>query len=232
MQDLGTLGGAYSEAAGFSFAINDRGQVVGTAATGTGSAHAFRWTPSVGMRDLGTLGDGSSGQDGQHRVGDQRAWPGGRVRRHAGRLEPCVPMDPVPRDAGPGHAGRHGERGDRHQQPRRGGRVFPPGRRPDASVPVDASRGIQDLGTLGGEGAVAIPGPVATGINDPGHVVGSAYTAAGEQHAYRWTPSGGMQDLGTLGGADSSASGINVWDQVTGTAATADADAHAFLWSP
>ncbi|MGC5224015.1 hypothetical protein ACPW96_15695 [Micromonospora sp. DT81.3] len=26
----------------------------------TGSGHAFRWTPSAGMRDLGTLGGGDS----------------------------------------------------------------------------------------------------------------------------------------------------------------------------
>jgi probable HAF family extracellular repeat protein len=41
MQDLGTLGGTFSE----GFAINNRGQVTGDAVTASGPEHAFRWTP-------------------------------------------------------------------------------------------------------------------------------------------------------------------------------------------
>src|SRR3954453_7528805 len=51
MTDLGTLGGAGSEAV----AINDRSQVAGMAATAAGDTHAFRWSASSGMQDLGTL---------------------------------------------------------------------------------------------------------------------------------------------------------------------------------
>jgi probable HAF family extracellular repeat protein len=52
MRDLGTLpGGDYSQATG----INAAGQVVGHAITAADHFHAFRWTPTGGMRDLGGL---------------------------------------------------------------------------------------------------------------------------------------------------------------------------------
>jgi probable HAF family extracellular repeat protein len=58
-----------------------------------------------------------------------------------------------------------------------------------------ASRGMQDLGTLGGCCSYA------SGVSADGAVVvGMAYNAAGQGRAFRWTASGGMQDLGTLGG--------------------------------
>jgi probable HAF family extracellular repeat protein len=55
MQDLGTLGGRFSQAGG----INDQGQVIGSADTADGSTHAFLWTASDGMQDLGTLTGGT-----------------------------------------------------------------------------------------------------------------------------------------------------------------------------
>ena len=52
MVDLGTLGGAYSQAV----AVNDNGQVVGSSRLAERRAHAFSWTAAGGMVDLGTLG--------------------------------------------------------------------------------------------------------------------------------------------------------------------------------
>ena len=54
--DLGTLGGSVSGATG----INSSGEVVGVAATASGSGHAFTYTTTGGMVDLGTLGGDSS----------------------------------------------------------------------------------------------------------------------------------------------------------------------------
>ena len=51
MQDLSTLaGGRITRALG----INERGDVVGTAAAGH-DLHAFVWTPAAGMQDLNSL---------------------------------------------------------------------------------------------------------------------------------------------------------------------------------
>ena len=49
MQDLGTLGGTSSSAAG----INNNGEVVGNSALADGTIHPFIWTASSGMVDLG-----------------------------------------------------------------------------------------------------------------------------------------------------------------------------------
>jgi len=52
--DLGTL--ASPELQSFASGINDRGQVVGASQVSSGEYHAFLWTPSRGMTDLGGLG--------------------------------------------------------------------------------------------------------------------------------------------------------------------------------
>lgn len=91
---------------------------------------------------------------------------------------------------------------------------------------------IRQLRTLGGLNSNA------EAINASGQVVGSANTAAGDEHAFLWTPatpngvSGTMVDLGTLGGPTSQAYGINSSGQVIGSANTAGLFDHAFLWTP
>src|SRR5215467_5346189 len=54
--DLGTLGGTFGEAT----AVNAHGQVVGHSyIAGDAEFHAFSWTQTGGMIDLGTLGGGT-----------------------------------------------------------------------------------------------------------------------------------------------------------------------------
>jgi probable HAF family extracellular repeat protein len=55
MIDLGTLLGNDEFADSIAWAINDRGQVVGTSSTPAGGQHAFLWQDGI-VTDLGTLG--------------------------------------------------------------------------------------------------------------------------------------------------------------------------------
>jgi probable HAF family extracellular repeat protein len=81
-----------------------------------------------------------------------------------------------------------------------------------------AARGMEDLGTLGGRYSLAL------GISKTGKVVGQSETAAGTFEAFLWTRGGGMRSLGTLGEA-SSAFSINTRRQVVGTSSG------PFLWT-
>ena len=67
MVDLGSLSPTYSESYGHS--INDLGQVAGFSDAGAGAFSPFRWTPSGGMQDLGTLGGFTSYEFGINNEG-------------------------------------------------------------------------------------------------------------------------------------------------------------------
>ena len=76
MTDLGTLGGPTSRAA----ALNDRGQIVGDAATASGETHAFLWQHGV-MRDRGTLGGTFSTATAINERGQVAGWSTDRLGR-------------------------------------------------------------------------------------------------------------------------------------------------------
>ena len=82
---------------------------------------------------------------------------------------------------------------------------------------------LEDLGTLGGSSATAYA------LNDRGQVVGQAWTAGGQNHAFLWQD-GVMTDLGTFGGRDSQAFDINEAGQIVGGAQSPTAPLLAFLW--
>lgn len=88
---------------------------------------------------------------------------------------------------------------------------------------------MEDLGAPG-KGGIS----EATGINDSGQVVLTAYSADPyvDWHAYLYYGDN-MQDLGTLGGGQSQAKGINNFGQVVGGSQITDSRYrhHAFLYS-
>jgi probable HAF family extracellular repeat protein len=102
----------------------------------------------------------------------------------------------------------------------------PPGSSNRHAIYWSRTRGLIDLGTLGGQ--YSSP----AGINASGQVAGQSELATQETHAFLWTPGGNsrLKDLGTLGGRNSYASGLNNAGQVVGNADTAAGQSHATLW--
>jgi probable HAF family extracellular repeat protein len=88
--------------------------------------------------------------------------------------------------------------------------------------------GMVDLGTLGG------PSSVAQGVSADGSIiVGESDTNAGETHAFLWTQAGGMVDIGTLpGGSYSTALGVSSdGSVVVGQANDSYGNTQAFRWT-
>ena len=106
MIDLGTLGGSNSSIGsnniyGDPHALNDAGQIVGSSTTANGATHAFSWTPSGGMIDLGTLG-------GNYSLAEQRERrrPGRRLEHDCERRHARVRVDAGRRHGRPRHPRR------------------------------------------------------------------------------------------------------------------------------
>ena len=199
--DLGTFGGNDSQAN----AVNDRGQVAGTALNtipdpytvnfsfaGATQAHAFRWTKSHGMQDLGTLGGTDSAA---FYINDR-----GQIAGYSFTDSTVNPSTGLP-----------------------------------TLHPFLWENGkMMDLGTLGGTFAGPSPFPPQSlgGLNNRGEVVGTSNLAGDVNfHPFIWTKSEGMKDLGTLGGTLAFATWINDAGDVVGLSQTLDDQFdHAFLW--
>ena len=230
--DIGTLGGTISEARD----VNDNGQVVGFSRTsGDVTSHAFSWTATGGMVDLGTLGTLSRDYSVAVAVNDKGQVVGRAsvsffaegmqvFAEHGFSWTATGGMVDLGRDVVPLAVNNAGEvfgyylvvvsfSAARH------------------AFSWTASGGFVGLGLIGS------PPPLVavTAASDSGDMAGyiRAPLPPISDSAFRWSPTTGTVSLGTLGGASSSALAISpsgahvVGDSEPGTGA-----AHGFLWTP
>ena len=221
MTDLGTLGGAHSTAE----AINDTGQVVGTAEmTDWGDSHAFLYSGGR-MTDLGTLGGTSSKafgiNDSGQVVGDARTT--GHAARRAflysgGRMTDLGTLGGTNSTAY--GINDRGEVVGRAETAAESDHAF-----------LYSNGTMTDLGTLGGTSSMAF------GINDSRQVVGAARTTGDAASGHAFLYSGGrMTDLNDLidpasGWVLGIARDINNSGQIAGTGSH-NGNVRAFLLTP
>jgi probable HAF family extracellular repeat protein len=245
LTDLGTLGGNESVAN----AVNNRGQVAGVALNtipdpyvgsglflipGATQAHAFRWTESAGIQDLGTLGGADSTGVFINQRGQIAGWSftNTTVNSTTGfpTLDPFLWENGKMLDLGT-LGGTFGLSRGLNNSGQVVGNSNLAGDQKCHPFVWDKTGGMQDLGTLGGDsGSVFFN-------NDAGEVVGAADVPgasgcdAGEQyHAFFWK-NGVMTDLGTADGDPCSlAVDINSKRQIVGAGTDCSNYLQALLW--
>jgi probable HAF family extracellular repeat protein len=239
LTDLGTLGGNESEAN----AVNNRSEVAGGALNaipddpyagifflpGGTQVHAFRWTRSHGMQDLGTLGGNDStalfiNEQGQI-AGESFTETTLNASTGTPTLAPFFWEDGKMLNLGT-LGGSYGEAWALNNRGQVVGYSDLEGDQTLHPFLWSKSEGMKDISTpaLGG-----VYGH-ADYINDEGDVVGFAVTADFQGRAFLWRQ-GVMTNLGTLGTDPASESyGVNSRGQVVGNTFNDCCDLRAFLW--
>jgi probable HAF family extracellular repeat protein len=218
--DLGTLGGATSGA----FAVNSKGQVAGYSTVNANIYidHAFIWSSSAGMLDLGGLpGDSSSYAFAINDNGQVAGWSyGNATGAHAFVWTEGKGMQSIG-TLGGSNSFAYGLNSVGMVV----GYADTVGNSAQHAFVWNSAEGMTDLGTLGGNYSFA------TAINDSGQVTGSSYLADGVTlHAFLWTKETGIQDLGAMGGGNSGGNAISASGQIVGTT-TWPKHAMSVLWT-
>jgi len=183
--------------------------------------HAFRYSDTGGLVDVGTLGGQSSTGIGINVSGQIAGWSynGSGVPR-AFRATPGQPPQELPTFVGGTSQSFAGGIND-------AGQVAGYAEKPGAFHAFRFTDGqpLLDLGTLGGAF-----GSRANQINASGQVVGEASTLSAGTHAFRYADGIGMQDLDTLQTGNSVATAINDAGDVVGYFGTGG-PYHAFRYT-
>jgi len=223
MMDIGSLSGGNT----IAYAINHRGQIVGSSYVG-GASHAFLWERGV-MIDLGTLGSDFS----LAQAINDKGQVAGISDRSSGARAAFLWENGVMRDIGNlGGTWLTNVVGINAK-----GQVAGSSLSNSGAIHAFFWDGVMmDIGTLGCFLPAACgPGSEAHALNDIGQVVGQANmggdgTGSSVFHAFLWE-NGTMRNLGTLGGNYANARAINNRGQVTGESTVASTGSiHAYLW--
>jgi probable HAF family extracellular repeat protein len=216
--DLGTLPGEQTSDA---FAISSNGFVAGTAeAPPGGFNHAFFWSASNGMVDLGLLNANDFESFG-YGVNDSGSVVGqsgisGFLWTETGGM---VDLGTLGSTEGGTIAYGINNLGQVI-----GGSTLADNVTEHAFL-WSATNGMEDLGTLGGNDSLALA------INDSGQVAGFSYLSDNKTfHAFIWTQENGMVDLGSLGGTQSVGLAENSLGMVTGYTTTTSGAYLSFVW--
>lgn len=210
IDDLGSLGGFFT----LPVAINEAGDVAGSAQTSAFDYHAFVYTDAAGIRDLGTFN--GTGWSQAFDINNARHMTGYFTRSN-GSIGAFLYGDDIgtieigsPADAAAINARSLNDADQVTGTSNVSGAVH--------AFIWSAALGTRDIGTL--------PGGVSNGqrINARGQVVGQSSVNADPNfpvyRAFRYAEGTGMQDLGTLPGTPRSASSgaaINLDGDVVGT---------------
>lgn len=221
--DLGTLpGGTISNAYG----VNDHGQVVGVSNGSPAITHAFLWTVTAHMKDLGTLGGNVSWAEAINDAGQIV----GQAETNHGTADAILWKSGVKKDIG-GLGGGSSQANAINYNPltktftQIAGWSYLSDNSAAHAVAWDPSFNVLDLGTLGGTSSWAF------GNNCKGQVVGSAARLDGSFDAFLWDSVIGIQDLGTLGGTMAQANAINCSGTIVGYSYLAgDVQTDAFVY--
>jgi probable HAF family extracellular repeat protein len=212
MVDLRTLGGSFS----LADAVNDSGRVAGWSTTAAGELHAFSWTQTGGMVDLGTLGGYSPISQAYDINRDSNVV--GQSSGYAFLWTEAGGMVNLGTLGSGGVAWRISD----------SGQVIGESTTPAGDThPFSWTQagGMVDLGSFGG------PFSRPSDVNASGLVVGRSGTASGETHAFVWAQTSGMVDLGTFGGPFSGAYDVTDDGQAVGWSSNSSGANHAFWWT-
>lgn len=229
-QDLGTLGGVESLAAG----INDAGQLVGYSQTSGATTNGFVWTPGATdgvagnpqMKGLGTLLGGTVSEAYAINIGGQITGYSEVPAHPASQQHAFVYSSGTMTDIGQLLTTLPNSYGYAINA---SGHVAGTAYNTSYTAPhAFFYNGVTavDLGVFGGAGSSALA------INNLDSIAGYLTTTSSFDHAFIYA-NGTASDLGTLGGHYSYALGINNSGAVVGGSFTDSKDSiyHAFTWS-
>ncbi len=220
------LGSLTSGSGSYAFGINDSGTVVGQAVNSSDQLHAFIYTSSGGMQDLGTLGGPNSAALGINNSGTVVGEATAANGVFAFSYTSSGGMSNLGDLGVPLYGGTYSRGSAINDLGTIVGYSVNSAGYTRATVYTSAS-GLQVIGTLpGGNNSYAYA------INGSGTVVGNSDTATiRTEHAFSYS-NGTMTDLGTLGGTYSVANAINTGGTIVGSSYLLNGySGHAFSYS-